>query len=84
MLRFFDLVVKNHKVTGSRKLNLAEMALGDQSLSVICKIIKNNERFAELDVSKNCFSNIGLKQLARILQNHNKTLVHLSLGGNNI
>ena len=84
MLRFFDLVVKNHKIVGTRKLNLAEMALGDQSLSVICKIIKNNTKFAELDLSKNCFTNAGLKQLARVIQTNNKTLVHLSLGGNNI
>ena len=67
MLRFFDLVVKNHKVVGTRKLNLAEMALGDQSLTVICKIIKNNTKFAELDLSKNCFTNAGLKQLARVI-----------------
>ena len=60
------------------------MALGDQAMHVICKIIKNNTKFAELDISKNCFTNAGLKQLARVLQSHNKTLVHLSLGGNNI
>ena len=84
MLRFFDLIVKNHKTVGTRKLNLAEMALGDQAMHVICKIMKNNTKFAELDISKNCFTNAGLKQLAKVLQNHNKTLVHLSLGGNNI
>lgn len=84
MLRFFDLVAKNHKETGCRKLNFADMALGDQALSVICKIVKNNTKFAELDLSKNCFSNIGLKQLARTLQTSNKTIVHLGLGGNNI
>ena len=84
MLRFFDLVVKNHKVPGTRKLNLAEMALGDQAVHVICKIVKNNTKFAELDLSKNCFSNVGLKQLARVLQSSNSSLVHLSLGGNNI
>ena len=61
MLRFFDLLVKNHKAAGTRKLNLAEMALGDQAMHVICKIMKNNTKFAELDISKNCFTNIGLK-----------------------
>jgi hypothetical protein len=68
MLRFFDLVMKNHKVTGTRKLNLAEMALGDQSIHIVCKIIKNNDKFSELDLSKNCFTGAGLKQLARVLQ----------------
>ena len=67
MLRFFDLLAKNHKVLGTRKLNLAEMALGDQAMHVICKIMKNNTKFAELDISKNCFTNAGLKQLARVL-----------------
>lgn len=61
MLRFFDLVAKTHKEPGCRKLNFADMALGDQSLSVICKIVKNNTKFAELDLSKNCFSCVGLK-----------------------
>lgn len=84
MFRFFDMVLKNHQVIGTRKLNLAEMALGDQSMHVICKIIKNNDKFAELDLSKNCFTSVGVKQLAHILQSYNKTIVHLSLGGNNI
>jgi len=61
MLRFFDLIVKNHKANGTRKLNFAEMALGDQAMHVICKIMKNNSKFAELDISKNCFTNTGLK-----------------------
>jgi len=60
MLRFFDLILKNHEV-GVRKLNFADMALGDQAVHVICKIIKNNSRFSELDLSKNCFTNAGIK-----------------------
>jgi len=84
MLRFFDMVVKNHSDAGTRKLNFAEMALGDQAVHVICKIIKNSTKFAELDLSKNCFTNVGLKQLAKVLQSHNNTLVSLRLGGNNI
>lgn len=66
MLRFFDLILKNHEV-GTRKLNFCDMALGDQSMHVICKIIKNNTRFAELDLSKNCFTSVGLKQLSKTL-----------------
>lgn len=46
MLRFFDVVVKNHEIEGTRKLNLADLALGDASLSVITRILKNNKRFA--------------------------------------
>lgn len=84
MLRFFDMVIKLHKEKGTRKLNFADMALGDSAIDVICKIIKDNAQFAELDLSKNCFSNTGLKQLAKVLQSHNTTIIHLSLGGNNI
>ena len=83
-MRFFDLVLKNHSESGTRKLNFADMALGDQSIHVICKIIKNSSKFAELDLSKNCFTNAGLKQLAKVLQSHNRSLVSLKLGGNNI
>jgi len=70
MLRFFDLVVKSHEA-GTRKLNFSDMALGDQAVHVICKIVKNNTYFAELDLSKNCFTNVGLKQLAKVLQTSN-------------
>ena len=49
MLRFFDMIVKNHKIVGTRKLNFAEMALGDQSMQVICKMIKNSGKFAGID-----------------------------------
>ena len=71
MLRFFDMIVKNHKEQGTRKLNFSDMALGDQAIHVICKIIKNNTKFAELDLSKNCFTNAGLKQLAKVMEGNN-------------
>lgn len=60
------------------------MALGDSAIEVVCRIIKDSTRFAELDLSKNCFTNVGLKQLAKVLQSHNETIIHLSLGGNNV
>ena len=63
MLRFFDMIVKNHKEEGTRKLNLADLALGDTSMQVVARILKNNSQFAQVDLSKNCFSNAGLKQL---------------------
>ena len=85
MLRFFDLLEKNHHEVGTRKLNLADMALGDQAMHVVCRILKNNTRFSHLDLSNNCFTNAGLKHLAKsVLQSNNTTLIHLSLGGNNI
>ena len=68
MLRFFDNVVKNHSVVGTRKLNFSDMALGDQSASVLSKLVKNNDKFAELDLSKNCLTNVGVKQLARVFE----------------
>ena len=84
MLRFFDSIVKNHEIEGTRKLNLADLALGDASLSVITKILKNNKKFAQVDISKNCFTCNGLKQLANVLEKHNSTIVHLNIGGNAI
>lgn len=85
MLRFFDLIEKNHGDLGTRKLNLADVALGDQSMHVVCRILKNNTQFSHVDISKNCFTNASLKQFAKsVLQSGNATLIHLSLGGNNI
>ena len=84
MLRFFDSIVKNHEIEGTRKLNLADLALGDASLSVITRILKNNKKFAQIDISKNCFTCYGLKQLALVLAKHNDTIVHLNIGGNAI
>jgi hypothetical protein len=37
----------------SRKLNLSDMGLGDQSMIVLDKILTANESFAQLDISKN-------------------------------
>ena len=84
MLRFFESIVKNHKIEGTRKLNLADLALGDSALSVVTKILKNNKKFAQVDLSKNNFSCSGLKQLASIIERHNTTIVHLNIGGNAI
>ena len=84
MLRFFDLILKNHKEEGTRKLNLGDMALGDTALQVVARILKNNSKFSQVDLSKNCFSNTGLKQLGLILARHNDTIVHLDIGGNHI
>ena len=40
---------------------MADLALGDASLTVITRILKNNKKFAQVDISKNCFTCIGLK-----------------------
>ena len=47
-------------------------------------MIKNSGKFAELDLSKNCFTGESMKLLAPTLELHNTSLVHLSLGGNSI
>ena len=78
------MVLKNHKEEGTRKLNLADLALGDTSMQVVARILKNNNQFAQVDLSKNCFSNAGLKQLGQVLARHNSTIVHLNIGGNHI
>ena len=62
------MVLKNHKEEGTRKLNLADLALGDNSMQVVARILKNNNQFAQVDLSKNCFSNAGLKQLGQVVK----------------
>ena len=84
MLRFFDSIVKNHEIEGTRKLNLADLALGDASLLVVAGILKNNKKFAQVDLRKNNFTCIGLKHLALCLSKYNSTVVHLNIGGNAI
>ena len=84
MLRFFDAVAKNHEIEGTRKLNLADLALGDSSMAVVAGILKNNRKFSQVDVSKNTFTCNGLKQLAMCLEKFNNTIVHLNIGGNAI
>ena len=83
MVRFFDIIRQNHPVK-SRKLNLSDCGLGDYSLNVVAKIIKTNSAWASVDLSKNDFSNEGLRILAETIKDFNSTIVHLSLGGNHI
>ena len=45
MIRFFDIVQKNH-ILRPNKLNLADSGIGDHSIKIICKIIKNNTQFS--------------------------------------
>ena len=77
MLRFFELLKRNCLKQG-RKLNLADMGFGDNSLKVVAKIIKNNEFFSVLvifkfyfnvlqDLRKNFVSGSGLTTLAQAL-----------------
>jgi len=83
MIRFFEMVMKNH-LPGSRKLNLADMGLGDSALLIVAKILKNNSNWALADLSKNIFTSAGLKALASCIQKSNETLVHVNVGGNHI
>jgi len=78
MNRFFDICGKN---IVNRKLNLADMGLGDASIGVVSSILKKNSRFAQLDMRKNFLSNAGLKTLAHAI-GKNTGLVHISLGCN--
>ena len=47
MVRFFDMIKKNCAKQG-HKLNLADMGLGDNSLKVVAKIVRNNDYFSVL------------------------------------
>ena len=51
---------------------------------VLDRILQNNSNFAQLDISKNCISNAGLKSLGLCLKQGNCPLVHINLGGNNV
>jgi Ran GTPase-activating protein (RanGAP) involved in mRNA processing and transport len=84
MTRFFEIIVKNQQAQCGRKLNLSECGLGDSCLQVISKILKKKSTFAQVDLSKNDFSNDGLRILAETMRDHNSTVVHLDLGGNHI
>jgi hypothetical protein len=45
MLRFVN-IAKNHSEIGPRKLNLSDCGLGDASISVVAKVLKNSDAFA--------------------------------------
>lgn len=82
MVRFFEIVKSNQ--VSSRKLNLSDCGLGDTCINVVAKIIKKSTVFAQVDLSKNDFTNEGLRVLAETLRDFNSTIVHLNIGGNHI
>lgn len=51
---------------------------------MVSKILQKSQAFAQVDLSKNDFSNEGLRILAETLRDHNSTVVHLNIGGNPI
>lgn len=55
MVRFFDMIKRNCLKQGN-KLNLADMGLGDNSLKVVAKIVKNNDYFSSLVIFKFYFN----------------------------
>ena len=82
MIRFFDIIVKS-LAPNKRKLNLVDLGIGDNSVKVVGKILKNNPHFAILDLRKNFITNTGIKSLAKSLI-QNDSIVHLELGCNQI
>lgn len=58
------------------------MALGDSSMDVIAAIMSQT-RPCTIDLSKNNFSDVGLKRIAQELKN-STSLFHVSLSGNQI
>jgi Ran GTPase-activating protein (RanGAP) involved in mRNA processing and transport len=83
-MRFFELFEKHSEKYKSRKLYLSDMGLGDASMLVVDKILSGNINFSQLDISKNSITNVGIKYLSNCLKHSNKTLVHVSIGCNNI
>jgi Ran GTPase-activating protein (RanGAP) involved in mRNA processing and transport len=53
-------------------------------MHVVAKILKNSLSFAHVDLSKNFFTNQGLKVIGETLKLYNTTVIHLNLGGNHI
>lgn len=70
MIRFFD-IIKTNQSESSRKLNLSDCGLGDSCLTVVSKILKRSLTFAQVDLSKNDFSNDGLRVLAETIRDYN-------------
>lgn len=61
MIRFIEIFDSANK-GGTRKLNLADMGLGDLSMKIVAEIISQNKH-SQIDLSKNIFSDAGLKFL---------------------
>jgi hypothetical protein len=74
----FDLV--NGK--GSRKLNLADMGLGDLSMNIIAEIISQNKH-SQIDLSKNSFTDTGLRTLVNAVSDSH-SVISLILNANQI
>jgi len=62
MVRFIE-IFDAANCGGARKLNLSDMGLGDLSMRVIAEIISQNKH-SQLDLSKNVFTDLGLKIIA--------------------
>ena len=58
---------------GARKLNLADMGLGDFSMRIIAEIISQNKH-SQLDLSKNIFTDQGLKTISDAVQSSNSVM----------
>ena len=60
-MRFFEnYQQKNQKQ--ENKLDLSDMGLGDNCMNIVAKMISKN-RFTQLDISKNNFTDNGLKRI---------------------
>lgn len=78
--RFYEYCRKNIR---GRKLCLRELGIGIEGAKVLSSILKSNEYFARLDLSKNNVGDSGLNILLNGLR-QNSSIVHINLGSNNL
>ncbi len=78
--RFYEFCRKNIR---NRRLCLRDLGLGVEGAKVLADILKSNEHFARLDISKNQIGDMGMKALLNGVR-QNKSLVHIDLGSNNL
>ena len=79
LVRFVEIFdSKNQK--DARRLSFSDMGLGDWALEVVCQVVREVQPWS-LDLSKNLFSESGLKTLSSELANSH-SVAHVNLSGN--
>lgn len=81
MIRFIEIFDSINE-SGTRKLNLSDMGLGDLSMKIVAEIISQNKH-SQIDLSKNIFSDTGLKTLVDAIANSH-TIMSIILNANQI
>jgi hypothetical protein len=81
MIRFIE-TFESVNGCGSRRLNLADMGLGDLSMKIIGEIIGQNKH-SQIDLSKNIFTDSGLRTFVDAVASSH-TIMSITLNANSI